>query len=170
MPSPPASHLIPAVPSLAQAEQDAIAALAAFINSPEGRGAGDQDLKLWLFERGWNPNKLKAWTERIAALAAVADPHAADPRLIAHRLDHRLERLAHRAEDMNDMKHAIAATEAQAKLHRLGGFAPAAGAAVTVNVTASTAHLVSDDELAKIAKQAEAVVVHPSPEDDPLFQ
>lgn len=145
---------IPAVVGMAQAEADAMNALAAFLTTPEGRGASDTELKMWLFERGWPPGKLRAWTERISAYLALACPDEGDPRLLGMRLSLRLERIAHRSEEMNDMKHAIEATKAQAQLNKLGGFAPAASANVAIQINTATAHLASDEELARIAKQA----------------
>jgi len=148
---------IPAIVGMAQAEADAMNALAAFMTTPEGRSADDTTLKLWLVDRGWPPSKLKSWTERISAYLALACPDEGDPRLLSQRLSLRLERLAHRAEDQNDIKHAVEATKAQAQLNKLGGFAPAASASVAIQINATTAHLASDDELARIAKQAAPV-------------
>lgn len=151
---------------MAQAEATAMNALASFLTTPEGRQASEDDLKLWLIDRGWPPSKLRAWTERISAYLALADPDDGDPRVLASRLSSRLERLAHRSEEMNDMKHAIEATKAQAQLNKVGGFAPAAQQSVSVTITNATAHLASDDELLRIAraKPVQAVVV-----EDPLL-
>lgn len=142
---------IPAVVGMAQAEAIAMNALAQHLTTEEGRGASDEELKLWLFERGWPPTKLRAWTERISAYLALANPDDADPRALSARLSVRLERLAHRAEDLNDMKHAIEATKVQATLNKLGGYAPVAQQQVSVTITNANAHLVSDDELLKVA-------------------
>lgn len=148
------------VANLAVAEANAIRALAEWLATPEGQGAGRVEMELWMVERGWQPGKLQAWAERIAAEQALADPRASDPMLIHAKLNQRFERLALRAESMNDIKHAVAASEAQAKLNKLGGFAPQAGATVAIQVNASTAHLASDDDLARIAKQAKPVEIH----------
>lgn len=154
---------IPAVVGMAQAEAQAMNALALFLTTPEGRQASDDDLKLWLIERGWPAAKLRQWTERISAYLALAFPDEGDPRVLASRLGVRLERLAHRAEEMNDMKHAIEATKAQATLAKVGGFAPVAQQQVQVNITNSTAHLASDDDLMRIvnSKQVDATVEDP---------
>lgn len=167
LPSPDTMPAIPAVVGMAQAESDAMNALAAFIASEEGRGASDDELKVWLFERGWPPNKLRAWTERISAYLSLAFPDHADPRVLASRLSIRLERLAHRAEEQNDIKHAVEATKVQATLEKLGGFAPVAQQQVQVNITNSNAHLASDEELLRIAgaRPVEARIVA----DDPLL-
>jgi len=140
--------------NLAVAEAHAIQALAAWMDTDEGRIAEDVDIKLWMVERGWSPSKWRAWGERIAAQMALADPTTSDPQNLAHRLNSRLERLAHKAEDNNDFKHAIQASEAQAKLSKLGGYAPAAQSSIAVQINTSTAHLASDEDLIKIAKQA----------------
>jgi hypothetical protein len=156
--------VIPAVVGMAQAEADAVNALATFLTSPEGRQSSEDDLKLWLIDRGWPPSKLRAWTERISAYLALASPDDGDPRVLTSRFSVRLERLAHRSEEMNDMKHAIEATKAQATLHKIGGFAPASSPAnIQVNITNGNAHLVSDEELLKVAN---ATVV---PDADPLL-
>jgi len=156
---------IPAVVGMAQAEADAMNALATFLTTPEGRAADDNTLKLWLVDRGWPPGKLRAWTERISAYLALAFPDEGDPRILSQRLSSRLERLAHKAEDQNDMKHAIEATKAQAQLNKVGGFAPAALQQVSVNITNATAHLASDDELLRIAnaKPVQATVLDADP-------
>lgn len=147
---------IPAVVGMAQAEADAINALTTFLTTPEGRHASEDDLKLWLIDRGWPPSKLRAWTERISAYLALAFPDDGDPRVLTSRLSVRLERLAHRSEEMNDMKHAIEATKAQATLHKVGGFAPASAQAnIQVNITSANAHLVSDEELLKVANASQ---------------
>jgi hypothetical protein len=146
---------------MAVAESRAISAMVAFITTEEGQRASDDDLRLWLVDRGWPPSKLRAWTERISAQLSLANPEDADPRALTARLSVRLERLAHRAEEMNDMKHAIEATKAQAQLGKVGGFAPVAQQQVSVTITNANAHLVSDDELLRVAnaKQVDARVV-----------
>jgi hypothetical protein len=161
---------IPAVVGMAQAEAQAMNALAKFLTSEEGRQASDDDLKLWLVDRGWPASKLRAWTERISAYLSLSEPDAADPRVLAARLSTRLERLAHRAEDLNDMKHAIEATKAQAQLGKVGGFAPVAQQQVQVTITNANAHLVSDEELLRVAgaKQVDAISVATEVE-DPLL-
>lgn len=163
----PLDAALAGVANVATAEGEAIRALAAYLGTPEGRCAKDKDLKRWLLDRGWPPTKLRQWTERIAALAALADPTGADPRVLAARLDQRFERIAFKAEERGDMKHAILATEAQAKLNRVGGFVQNPTAQVTVNVTRSAAHLVSDDDLAKVVEAAVVrdEVPSPAPED-----
>jgi len=155
---------IPAIVGMALAEAEAMNALAHFLGTEEGRRASEDDLKLWLIDRGWPPSKLRSWTERISAYLSLACPDEGDPRLLAHRLSLRLDRLAHRAEDQNDMKHAIEATKAQAQLNKLGGFAPAAQQAIQVNITNSTAHLASDDDLIRIASSKTVEV-----ESDPIL-
>lgn len=142
------------VANLAQAEASAIHALAGWLATQEGQAAGDTDIALWLTERGWHPSKWRAWAERIAAQQSLADPGNSDPTLISAKLNLRFERLAHRAEAQNDMKHAIAATEAQAKLNKAGGFAPTNQPTVAIQINQSTAHLVSDEDLARIAASA----------------
>lgn len=156
---------IPAVVGMAQAEAQAMNALAAYLTTDEGRAASDDDLKLWLVDRGWPPSKLRAWTERISAYLSLAHPDEGDPRILSARLSNRLERLAHRAEEQNDMKHAIEATKAQATLAKVGGFAPAAQQQVNIAITNANAHLVSDDELLKVAsaKPVAATVVESDP-------
>lgn len=155
---------IPAVVGMAQAEADAVNALATFLTTEGGRQASEDDLKLWLIDRGWPASKLRTWTERISAYLALAFPDQGDPRVLTSRFSVRLERLAHRSEEMNDMKHAIEATKAQAQLHKIGGFAPASSQTnVQVNITNGNAHLVSDEELLKVAN---STVV---PEADPLL-
>lgn len=164
--SDPIAPALAAVNPLALAEGEAIKAFAAYLTTDEGRSAKDKALRAWLVERGWPPTKLKIWSERVAALVALSDPTAADPRVLAARLDARFERLAFRAEERNDIKHAIEATKAQAQLNKLGGFSPqGAATSVTVNVTRGSAHLVSDDDLAKVVEAAVVPEPSPSPED-----
>lgn len=146
--------------NLALAEAEAIHAMAGWLATPEGQAAGDTEIALWLTERGWHPSKWRAWAERIAAQQALADPKRNDPTLIQAKLDQRLERLAFRAEGNNDLKHAIQATEAQAKLNKVGGFAPQAAPNVAIQINTNTAHLASDDDLAMIATQAPAAKDH----------
>lgn len=157
--------------NLATAEASAITSLAEWLTTPEGQRADDSDIKLWIVEKGWHPSKWRAWAERISAKLALQDPDSKNLVLLGERLNLRLERLAFRAEDNNDVKHAIAATESQAKLNKLGGFAPANNLTqVNLNVTNATAHLVSDDALANIARQAEySIPAEYAIPDDPLL-
>lgn len=161
--------------NLVVAESHAIAAFAEWLDTPEGRAASDVDVRLWLSDRGWPPKKFREWGERIAAQIALADPASANPQIIAARLNHRFERLAFKAEENNDLKHALAASEAQAKLNKVGGYAPQAQANIAIQVNASTAHLASDEDLARIASQAMPsptgeAAPPPSAELDPLCQ
>lgn len=177
MPNLPADPLDLDLTAPIDAERAAIKEFAHWLTVGEGRGAGRDDIKLWLAERGWPPNKARLWGEQVAAQMALADPNNADVRFLAAKVNNRLERIAHKAEDFNDFKHAIAATEAQAKLHRLGGFAPSGAPTVAIQVNAASAHLVSDEDLARIAAQAVPAQPIPAqavptqrPEDDPLCQ
>ena len=164
--SDPIAPALAAANPLALAEGEAIKAFAAYLTTDEGRSAKDKALRAWLVERGWPPTKLKVWSERVAALVALSDPTAADPRVLVARLNARFERLAFRAEERNDVKHAIEATKAQAQLNKLGGFSPqGAATSVTVNVTRGSAHLVSDDDLAKVVEAAVVPEPSPTPED-----
>lgn len=160
--------------SLAQAERDAILELTRFLNTEEGRAADDRTLRLWFVERGWPIQKYRAWSEQIAVHMAIASP-TQNPEVLTQRLNIRLERLALTSEDRGDMKHAILATEAQAKLNKIGGFVPPTNQTNILHVTNANAHLVSDDELAKIAKRVQPENVRIEAPvyaiaDDPLFQ
>lgn len=157
---------IPQTSNLATNESRAIQALAEWLGTEDGQAAGDVDIQVWMVERGWPPRLWRKWAERIAADMALRSPGEADPRVILSRVNQRFERLAFKAEENNDLKHAIAATEAQAKLNNLGGFRPAAANAtqVNVNVTNATAHLASDETLERIATATASVV-----ESDPLL-
>lgn len=164
---PAVADLLP-TQNLAHAEAKAIQTLAEFLTTEEGRAAGDQDIQLWMVDHGWPPRLWRKWSERIAAALSLQDPTSGDPRFILAKLNERFERLAHRAEEFNDLKHAIQASEAQAKLNKAGGFAPPQQQGITVNFTNATAHLASDEDLARIAKQAEVLSVSDGDVDDLL--
>lgn len=149
--------------NLASAESSAIQALAKYLDTEDGRASGDEEIKLWMFERGWSPSLWRKWSERIATQLALSDPTYGDPRVVLAKLDQRFERLAFLAEERNDLKHAIQATEAQAKLNKAGGYSPPQlQQAISINFSNSTAHLASDEDLARIAgaHHAQGVVVH----------
>lgn len=157
--------VIPEARNLAKAEAEAIQALTAWLSEDDGRAAGDEEIQLWLIDRGWPPKLWRKWAERISAAMALADPKESDPSILSSRLNQRFERLAFIAEDHNDLKHAIQASESQAKLNNLGGFKPASSQTLlNLSVTNATAHLVSDDQLIRIARagqdDAQAVTAH----------
>lgn len=158
--------------ALATAERQACATLARWLATPEGMAANRDAIHTWLDDHGWDRRKLTKWMDDIQAQQAIDDPANNDAKLLGARIHARMDRIAIAAEDRGDFKHAIAATESQAKLHKLGGYAPIAQQAIQINVSTATAHLASDEDLLAIANATpvDSIRTYTDPEDDELVQ